>query len=339
MSSGHELTSAPAGAGPGWLDWVLSNTQTGLILLDAQARAVFANKWFLSRAGLSSAQVQDQPLTHLFPVLRGSHFERALAKAMKSGFPCVLSQTLHPAPFPLYAQAAQRTEGKSLRQSIQIIPMGPSDTQRAGQRYTLVQISDVTPSVLREGLLKAQADKLNDMAFHDGLTGIGNRRAFNEDLASELRAASRSAAPMALVILDIDHFKEYNDNYGHPAGDACLIQVAEVLRTVCKRPRDRVARFGGEEMVAILPDTDAQGALLVASAILDGVRALQIPHHHNATSPVLTASAGIAVAVPDQSDNGVSLLQKADAALYAAKRGGRNHVVLYHDGLALSKAT
>jgi diguanylate cyclase (GGDEF)-like protein len=334
MSDAQGITGAPSGAGLSWLDWVLSNTQTGLILLDAQARVVFANKWFLSRAGLSSDQALDHTLAHLFPVLQGSHFERALAKAMKSGFPCVLSQTLHPAPFPLYAHAGQRSEGKSLRQSIQIIPMGPSDSQRAGQRYTLVQISDVTPNVLREGLLKAQADKLNDMAFHDGLTGIGNRRAFNEDLASELRAASRSAAPMALVILDIDHFKQYNDNYGHPAGDACLIQVAEVLRTVCKRPRDRVARFGGEEMVAILPDTDAQGAILVASAILEGVRALQIPHHHSATAQVLTASAGIAVVTAEQPETGISLLQKADAALYAAKRQGRDHVVMHHAGLS-----
>jgi diguanylate cyclase (GGDEF)-like protein len=334
MSAVQGMIGAPSGAGPSWLDWVLSNTQMGLVLLDAQARVVFANKWFLSRAGLSSAQMQDQPLTHLFPVLQGSHFERALAKAMKSGFPSVLSQTLHPAPFPLYAHAGQRAEGKCLRQSIQIIPMGPSDTQRAGQRFTLVQISDVTPNVLREGLLKAQADKLNDMAFLDGLTGIGNRRAFNEDLASELRAASRSAAPMALVILDIDHFKQYNDNYGHPAGDACLIQVAEVLRTVCKRPRDRVARFGGEEMVAILPDTDAQGALLVASAVLQGVRALGIPHHYSATSKVLTASAGIAVVTAEHPETGISLLQMADAALYAAKREGRDHVVVYHAGLS-----
>jgi diguanylate cyclase (GGDEF)-like protein len=337
MSDAQGITSAPSGAGSSWLEWVLSNTQAGLILLDVQARVVFVNKWFLSRAGLSSDQMLDQTLTHLFPVLQGAHFERALAKAMKSGFPCVLSQTLHPAPFPLYGHAAQRAEGRSLRQSIQIIPMGPSDAQRAGQRYTLVQISDVTPSVLREGLLKAQADKLNDMAFLDGLTGIGNRRAFNEDLASELRAASRSSAPMALVIFDLDHFKQYNDNYGHPAGDACLIQVAEVLRTVCKRPRDRVARFGGEEMVAILPDTDAHGALLVASAVLRGVRALQIPHDYSATSHVLTASAGIAVVTVDQPETGISLLQKADAALYEAKREGRDHVVLHHAGLSSTK--
>ena len=114
---------------------------------------------------------------------------------MQSGFPSLLSQTLHPTPFPLYAQANQRIEGKLLRQSIQIMPMSPKDAAAAGQRYTLVQISDVTPNVLREGLLKAEADRLNDLAHHDGLTGIGNRRAFNEDLASELRAAGRSGTP------------------------------------------------------------------------------------------------------------------------------------------------
>ena len=324
-------------AEPLWLDWVLSNTQTGLLLLDTQARVMFANKWLLQRADLSTDQVQGRPLVSVFPVLVGTHFERALKKAMQSGFPSLLSQTLHPAPFPLYARANQRTEGKLLRQSIQIIPMSPKDVAAAGQRYTLVQISDVTPNVLREGLLKAEADRLNDLAHHDGLTGIGNRRAFNEDLASELRAAGRSGTPMALVILDIDYFKQFNDTYGHPAGDSVLIQVAEVLRKVCKRPRDRVARFGGEEMVAILPDTDAHGALLVATSILQAVRQLQIPHAQSLASSVVTVSAGIAVSTKEHSETGVSLLQKADAALYAAKNEGRDRLVSYYAGLQMVK--
>lgn len=322
---------------PRWLDWVLSNTQTGLLLLDATTHIVFANKWLLQHADLSKEQVLGHSLLSVFPILEGTHFVRALTRAMHSGFPSLLSQTLHPMPFPLYAHANQRIEGKLLRQSIQIVPMSPKDTAAAGQRYTLVQISDVTPNVLREGLLKAEAERLNDMAHHDGLTGIGNRRAFNEDLASELRASGRGGTPMALVMLDIDHFKEFNDTYGHTAGDACLIRVADALRKVCKRPRDRVARFGGEEMVAILPDTDAHGAMLVAKAILQAVRELQIPHVRSAASPVVTVSAGIAVASNEHAESGLSLLQKADAALYAAKNEGRDRLVAYHSGLQMVK--
>ncbi len=318
---------------PSLLDWVLSNTPTGLILLDAQACVVFASKWLLLRADMTKDQVHGQPLLEVFPVLTGSHFDRALKNAMRSGFPSILSQTLHPSPFPLYAQASQRAESKLLRQSIQIVPMGPKDAQIAGQRYTLIQISDVTPSVLREGLLKAQAEKLNDMAHLDGLTGIGNRRAFNENLVSEMRAAARSATPLALIMLDIDHFKQFNDTYGHPEGDRCLIKVAEVLRQVCKRPRDLVARFGGEELIAIMPDTNAYGATLVATEILQAVRGLQLAHAHNSASSLVTVSAGIAIVEPGARETSESILQKADAALYAAKRSGRDRLVVYHEDL------
>lgn len=329
---------APASPLPIWLDWVLSNTQSGLVVLDADMRIVFANKWFLLRARMLADQVNGGALLDVFPVLKGGHFERALVKAMRTGFPALMSQTLHPSPFPLYAPIGTRANESLLRQSIHLVPMGPADVAVAGQRYTLIQIADVSPTVARERLLKAHADRMSDLVHIDALTGLGNRRFFDESMAAEVRAASRTGAQLGLVLLDIDRFKQFNDLYGHPAGDRCLQAVADVLKAVCRRPRDLVARYGGEELAVILPDTDAAGAVQVAKDILHRLRALQIPHSDNLGASVVTASAGVYAALPNADATMASLIQKADQALYAAKDDGRNRVFCFDTGRNAAQA-
>lgn len=311
---------------PLWLDWVLSATPSGLLLLDAESNIVFANKWFLLRARVGMDEISGRGVREVFPVLQGGHFERALVTAMRSGFPALLSQTLHPAPFPLYAPAAAAVGDNLLRQSIHIVPMGPTDAAAAGQRYILIQVDDVSPSVARERLLKAHADRMSDLVHIDALTGVGNRRFFDDSMAAELRAASRTATSLGLVMLDIDRFKQFNDLYGHPAGDRCLRAVAGVVKTVCRRPRDLVARYGGEELVAILPDTDGAGATRVANDILQKLRELALPHGDNPGRSVVTVSAGVYAGVPRPGDSAESLVGFADQALYAAKKGGRDCV-------------
>ncbi len=192
MNSGLSNGSSPSTL-PVWLDWVLYNTQSGLVLLDADMRIVFANKWFLLRARLLAEQVNGGALLDVFPVLKGGHFERALVKAMRSGFPALMSQTLHPSPFPLCAPAGPRVNDSLLRQSIHIVPMGPTDVAAAGQRYTLIQITDVSPTVARERLLKAHADRMSDLVHIDALMEIGNRRFFDESIA--VRVATQQQAP------------------------------------------------------------------------------------------------------------------------------------------------
>lgn len=323
---------------PVWLDWVLSNTQAGLVVLDADMRIVFANKWFLLRAHMPADLVNGVALLDVFPVLKGGHFERALVKAMRTGFPALMSQTLHPSPFPLYAPVGTRASESLLRQSIHLVPMGPADVAVAGQRYTLIQIADVSPTVARERLLKAHADRMSDLVHIDGLTGLGNRRFFDESMAAEVRAASRTGAQLGLVLLDIDRFKQFNDLYGHPAGDRCLQAVADVLKAVCRRPRDLVARYGGEELAVILPDTDAAGAIQVAKDILQRLRALNIPHADNLGQSVVTASAGVYAGLPDADATMAALIQKADQALYAAKNEGRNRVFCFDTGRNAAQA-
>lgn len=328
MSPGT-TAAAPAQQLPVWLDWVLSNTPSGLVLLDADSRIVFANKWFLLRARVTADDIMGRGVREVFPVLQGGHFERALIKAMRSGFPALLSQSLHPSPFPLYAPAATVASDNLMRQSIHIVPMGPSDAAAAGQRYILIQIADVSPTVARERLLKAHAERMSDLVHVDSLTGIGNRRFFDESMAAELRAAGRNGTSLGLVMLDIDQFKQFNDLYGHPAGDRCLRAVADVIKTVCRRPRDLVARYGGEELVAILPETDEAGATQVARDILQKLRDLGLPHADNLGRSVVTASAGVYAGVPATGDTPDSVVSLADRALYAAKSAGRDRVYCF----------
>ncbi|WP_192842671.1 MULTISPECIES: sensor domain-containing diguanylate cyclase [Pseudomonas] len=167
--------------------------------------------------------------------------------------------------------------------------------------------------------------QLERLAMHDALTGLANRRCFDEALEQEVGRARRNGTSLALLMIDIDHFKRYNDTYGHPAGDACLQQVARLLSTCIRRPPDLLARYGGEEMAVILPDTDSAGATVVARLMLERL-ALEPIAHPSSPFAQVTVSIGIACATKTDLDNWQPLLERADQALYIAKEAGRNRL-------------
>jgi diguanylate cyclase (GGDEF)-like protein len=186
----------------------------------------------------------------------------------------------------------------------------------------------VNPAVVRARVkthltLKAQSDLLRQMAFIDGLTGVANRRCFNERLDTEWRRAARSASPLALLMLDVDHFKRFNDRYGHQAGDDCLRRVVSSIKSSLRRPGDMVARYGGEEFCCILPGADFEGALALGAGIERRVRELQIEHADSDVSRAVTLSIGVAASLPDRNGDPTRLLALADAQLYRAKHSGR----------------
>ena len=181
--------------------------------------------------------------------------------------------------------------------------------------------------------LKRRGDMLERLAGLDGLTGINNRRKFDEYLESERKRAVRHNQPIALVMLDVDFFKLYNDRYGHAKGDETLRRIAGVIVRSTPRPEDLAARYGGEEFACILPQTIDEGALSVARRIMDNLSALDIPHLGSTIATHVTVSIGIASAVPNAVDDGANLIERADKALYQAKRRGRNQIVVY-DGLS-----
>jgi diguanylate cyclase (GGDEF)-like protein len=171
-------------------------------------------------------------------------------------------------------------------------------------------------------LLKAN-QKLEDLAARDPLTGLANRRRFEELLQTEHRRAKRSRSSLSLVAVDVDQFKSYNDIYGHPAGDACLKALAKAVDGVIRRPGDLAARIGGEEFSVLLPATNAVGASFMAAIIRDAVLDLAIPHRESPVG-IVTISIGVATAMPTGDSSHTTLVAAADDALYEAKRNGRN---------------
>jgi diguanylate cyclase (GGDEF)-like protein len=316
---------------PPWMPWVLKSVQMGLVVVDQDARIAYINDWFLRHAGKEREQCHGQLLTDVFPALRERYYMRALDLALKNGFASLLSNSLHPSPFPLMQSQTGLGATLLLKQSVHVLPMGSADIARAGQRYALIQINDMTQAVNRERLLKAQAAAMHGIARIDALTGIGNRRQFDESLKREFRHAQRAQKPISLVLLDLDHFKLFNDALGHIRGDDALTLAADAVRSVCHRSRDIAARYGGEELVLILPETPLEGACTVAEELLQRIFDLGIAHPQNLPSQRLTASIGVAGLCPSESTLTTSLLELADKALYRAKHTGRNRICA-HDG-------
>ncbi len=172
-----------------------------------------------------------------------------------------------------------------------------------------------------------EGQRLAETALQDGLTGIHNRRRFDEHLQRAWAQSIRERKPISLLLADIDHFKAYNDRYGHQAGDEALKAVAGVLSRFARRPLDLAARYGGEEFAIILFDTKREQAERVGDEVLEAVRKLGIVHQDSAAAPVLTVSLGIACVSPVARRSWAGLIQLADEALYAAKDGGRNRAV------------
>jgi diguanylate cyclase (GGDEF)-like protein/PAS domain S-box-containing protein len=173
--------------------------------------------------------------------------------------------------------------------------------------------------------------KLEEYSFTDGLTSVANRRMFDLTIEREWGSALRECRPLSLIMFDIDYFKDYNDLYGHPAGDACLKRIAQLLATAAGRSRDLFARFGGEEFVMVLPETNAKSAILIAERcrqlILDEV----IPHRGSKLGAYLTISQGVNTIVPTVKDKVSTFVERVDWLLYQAKQKGRNRVVA-HEG-------
>ena len=175
--------------------------------------------------------------------------------------------------------------------------------------------------------LVAAKREYENLAQHDGLTGIANRRAFDGFLDRESRRAGRDGRPISVILVDVDHFKQYNETFGHLAGDECLQRVAGALRDQVRRPADMVARYGGDEFVAVLPDTDLAGAVNVANAMKEAVRFLGIEHAYPGIEEHVSVSIGVASGVPGrETRGGDALLSAADDALFRVKRSQRDAI-------------
>ena len=172
--------------------------------------------------------------------------------------------------------------------------------------------------------LEIYNEELQRLTCLDGLTGIANRRRFNEFFCKECLRSAREKTPLSLLLIDIDFFKLYNDNFGHVRGDDCVSTVAEALQKAVQRPADLVARYGGEEFAVVLPNTEIEGAVKLAQSLHNAIAKLNIPHPYSGVSEYLTVSIGVACKVINETNSPEELIELADRALYEAKNSGRN---------------
>lgn len=186
---------------------------------------------------------------------------------------------------------------------------------------------DISERKRTEEQLAALRRELEELSFKDGLTGVANRRRFDVVMETEWNNACRREQPLSLLMLDIDCFKQYNDHYGHLEGDQCLKRVAKLLTLAANRPRDFVARFGGEEFVAVLPDTNESEAYKIASRFRELIASEHIPHKGSEVSTYVTASIGLGTLMPRHGDQVRAFIELTDKRMYQAKQRGRNTLV------------
>ena len=224
-----------------------------------------------------------------------------------------------------------RYQARARRPGGELVWIESTATAMNDQGMTVLVLRDITDR-------KRLEDELAAMALQDGLTGLANRRAFDQTLERTWNRTVRQGSQLSLLLLDLDHFKQFNDEYGHQAGDDCLRSVAAAIRSALARPGDVACRYGGEELAIVLGETGAEEAKEIAEGIRAAVEALQIPHSGSGCASVVTASVGIATALAREGGTirmPEGLLQAADHALYRAKNEGRNraaHSLLFAPG-------
>lgn len=213
------------------------------------------------------------------------------------------------------------------------IPFMVTSTPLCGIDHSVIGMveafADITERKNAEKVLQLANRELERLATEDGLTKLSNRRRLDEYLDAEWRRHPGSPNPISLILCDVDFFKDFNDKYGHQAGDGCLIAVADAIRKRVGRPGDLIARYGGEEFAIVMPETGLKGAWQVAENIRKELTRRRVPHGRSSVAPYVTISCGIASMIPDPGNSPGMLIEAADLALYRAKRQGRNRTVIF----------
>lgn len=310
----------------------------GVYVIDESGRIVFTNPEAERELEYSEAELLGQNAHSLF------HYQKADGTPYPEA-ECEIGQVVHSGQ--IYRAAEEtfwRKDGTPLPVAVSSSPI----MREGNVAGSVVAFHDITERKRAQEMLKQamseleqssrETERINDqlrlanselerISQSDGLTGIANRRRLDAYLDKEWHSAARANRPLSFIMIDIDHFKAYNDHYGHQGGDDCLKKVAGALQAALGRPHDFLARYGGEEFAVVLPDTPLSGALHIAENLRSAVEAMNLPHAASATAKQVTVSLGVVAMTPDVREAiPAVLIAAADKALYQAKAQGRNRV-------------
>jgi diguanylate cyclase (GGDEF)-like protein len=290
----------------------------GILVVDSRHNVLSQNRRFSEIWKLPAAEVSASPTTNINPVSSQSpvSINLSLVKDPSAFIRRIQEINAHP---EINDQCEiEFTDGRTIERY--------STSLRSEEGKYLGRVwfyNDITERKLSERRLQEAYHAIEELAITDSLTTLANRRRFDQYLANEWRRSMREHKPLSLLLFDVDMFKSYNDTYGHLRGDSCLKQVSESIQDVLSRPGDLAARFGGEEFAVVLPDTDSRGAMRVANNVRLSLNQRKLPHSGNSLG-IVTISIGCATMIPALGQHAITLTEMADAALYKAKRQGRN---------------
>ncbi len=307
-----------------WLLCILQDIDTGLMVLDRAYKVKLWNAFMENHSGVTSANIIGKPLFGVFPDLPREWLKRKIDTVFKlnNRVFCNWQQRPYLMRFDSYRPITGGAE--FMYQNLSLFPL-PSLTGEVG--YVCLMIHDVTDIAMDELELQKANEQLKALSRTDGLTGLLNRRSWEELLEQEFSRCRRNRKASSLVMFDIDHFKQVNDNYGHPAGDEVIRSIARTLIQT-KRSTDQAGRYGGEEFAVILLDTDEVEARIFCERLRRSVESLEIRHDQQTIR--CTISLGVAC-LPEDADNCKEWIEAADRALYHAKESGRNRTTLYRE--------
>jgi len=294
----------------------------GLVLVDADSHVLLWNGWLARHSGVDAQTARGQLLTSAFGGELAPTFITALNNALRYKLPVVLSNVLHRCPLPLYSQLPTTESSDRMPHAITMTPL---QVGRWGA-CCLIQITDSSRAISREKVLQKNTARLSQELMTDSLTRALSRGFFDQFYQLEFDRSCRQKTRLSLIMVDVDYFKNYNDEYGHPAGDKILVTVVQALKSVLHRATDKLFRYGGEEFVVVLPDCSQDKALAMAEQLRLVVQALKLPHCKSEITDQITISLGVSTMEAGQGCSAAALLNATDKALYAAKDKGRNCV-------------
>ncbi len=303
-----------------WLLGILQHVDVGLVVLDRRFRVKLWNGFMENHSGIGPVAARDRTLFELFPQVDLAWLREQVEQVFLLDNRAFSSWRQRPFPFPFGSYRPFTGPSEGMYQNLTLFPLASANGQ---VEQVCLMLYDTTESAMDELALEQANAELDRLGRTDGLTGLLNRRAWEELLKQEHRREQRSGQASTLALFDIDHFKRINDTYGHPVGDEVIRRLAGLLKAV-KRESDIAGRYGGEEFGVVLADTDLEGAIIFAERLRSSVEALRIPSAEGVIT--FTVSIGLALHDPAIRDHR-AWIEAADQALYRAKREGRNRVV------------